>query len=160
MMTYRDLSPEFVDNLNDWICYYRLNIHRFIMEYFGLELHLFQQILLYCMSKPNFGRVTTFDWFASRGLGKSFITMVFAVAMATLYPGIEIVVASSSVKTSKEFMKKINELLEYPNIEQEIKPGGVSLGKEESSISFKNGSVIYSKVCSDNARGENRLTIQ
>lgn len=151
MTTYEELSPQFRENFNEWICYYRLNIHRFVEEYFGIELKDFQKILLYCMSKPDFESLTTFDWFASRGLGKSWLTMVFAVAMATLYPGIEIVVASSSVKTAKEFMKKITELQEYPNLAQEI--DDINFGKEESSIIFKNGSTIYSKVCNDNARG-------
>ena len=153
MVNYKDFSQQFKENFNDWICYYRLNIHRFAMEYFGLKLHTFQQILLYCMSKPNFDKLTTFDWFASRGLGKSFITMVFAVIMCTLYPGLEIVVASASAKSAREFMKKINELMEYPNIAREILPNGIVFNKEESIIKFKNSSIIYSKVCNDNARG-------
>lgn len=85
--------------------------------------------------------------------------MVFAISMATLYPGIEIVVASSSVKTAKEFMKKINELLEYPNVAQEIKKDGIHFGKEESSIILKNDSTILSKVCNENARGELKFFI-
>lgn len=72
MTTYEELSPQFRDNFNDWISYFRLNLHRFIMEYFGIELKDFQKILLYCMSKPSCESLSTFDFFASRGLGKIF----------------------------------------------------------------------------------------
>ncbi len=152
-LTYEELTPQFKENFNDWISYYRLNVHRFIQEYFGVELKDFQKILIYCMSKPNFESISVFDFFASRGLGKSFLTMVFAMAMATLYPGIKIVVASASVKTAQEFMNKIKILQEYPNIAQEIKKDGIHFTKEESSIELKNSSMILSKVCNENARG-------
>ena len=69
-LTNKELETQFWDNFESWISYWRLNIHRFVEEYLGIRLEDFQKIILYCMSKPDCEEMTTFDWFASRGLGK------------------------------------------------------------------------------------------
>ena len=145
-------SDKFWNNFKDWIVYWRLNIHRFVMEYMGLRVHLFQQIILYLMDSPNCHSITSFIFFASRGLGKTFITMVFCIAKCILYPGISIKVASSTIKQSNLFLNKVYEIMNgRPNIEREIE--SISIGKELGYIKFYNKSVIESVVCSDNARG-------
>lgn len=63
-------SEQFWDNFNDWISYYRQNIHRFITEYLGINLYLFQKILVYLMDFTGEKKIGTFVFFASRGLGK------------------------------------------------------------------------------------------
>ena len=73
---FDDWSEESKQNFNDWVDYYRKNIHRFAIEYLGLQLAPFQQILLYCMANPETNSLSTFDFFASRGLdsGCFFVT--------------------------------------------------------------------------------------
>lgn len=151
---FSDWSEESKQNFNDWVDYYRKNPHRFAIEYLGLDLAPFQQILLYCMANPNTNRLTTFDFFASRGIGKTYLTMVFSCCMAILYPGIDIAVVSSSKRTSGEFMKKINELMDYPNLVGELNLDKTNPdSKDDAKIVFKGGSTITNKVCNENARG-------
>lgn len=73
-----------MDGIGIWCSFYRENPHRFIMDYFGFKLHLFQQILIYAMDK-----VDTFCFLASRGLGKSWLTAVYCCCRAVLYPRLE-----------------------------------------------------------------------
>lgn len=64
----REINPEqsrderFREGVKTWVGFYRLNMHRFAKDYMGLDLHLFQQILLYLMNKVSF-----FMYIASRG---------------------------------------------------------------------------------------------
>lgn len=57
------------DRLNDgvlmWTSFYRSNPHRFIEDYFGIKLKLFQKILIFMMFHSNI-----VYFIASRGLGK------------------------------------------------------------------------------------------
>lgn len=145
-------EQKFWDNFETWIVYWRLNVHRFIEEYLQIKLKPFQKILIYCMSKPDYNKLSTFDWFASRGLGKSWLTAVFAIAMAILYPGINITVASMNIRASNLFIKKIISLKdEYPNIENEIED--ISMSKDGSEIKIKGGARIFSAVGGEGARG-------
>ena len=80
----------FWENFESWICYYRLNIHKFCEQYLGVDLKLFQKLIIYAMDSPNAVGLNTFVFFASRGLGKTFLTMVFCIAKGILYPGIKI----------------------------------------------------------------------
>lgn len=149
---YKDMPEKFWDNFESWIAYWRKNIHRFIEEYFGIKLHPFQKLILYKMCSPNTKNVTVFDFFASRGLGKTWLSMVFATAMCVLYPGFKVAVASASMGAANVFMKKIEDLrIKHPNIDRELL--NVSIKKDDGIITFKNGSMIFSKVCSDRSRG-------
>ena len=47
-------SERMMEGLAVWTSYYRANPHRFVREYLGIELKLFQQILLYVMMHFNF----------------------------------------------------------------------------------------------------------
>lgn len=145
-------DPIFVENTNRQICMWRLNIHRFCAEYMGLELAMFQKILIYLMDAPFCKEITSFIFFASRGLGKSFLTMVFCLAKSILFPGIQIVVASSVKDQALSLIKKAEEIREgHPNIALEI--GYIRVNKESGVIFLKNGSTISAVVCGDNARG-------
>lgn len=151
-MNKYDVDETLVENLKSFFCYWRLNIHRFCIEYLGVRVHLFQQILLYLMDAPQCKTLTSFIFFASRGLGKSFLTMLFCIAKCILYPNITIKVASSTIKQAISFAKKINEIKNgRPNIENEIED--ISITKDGALITFKNGSTIEAVVCSENARG-------
>lgn len=145
-------SSQFWYNFYEWINYWRLNIHRFVIEYLGIDIKPFQQLILYIMDSPSCTTITSFVFFASRGLGKTFITMVYCVAKCILYPGIKIKVASSTMRQAVLFLDKIYEIQNgRPNIEREISI--INISKDSGFIEFTNGSTIEAVVCSDSARG-------
>ena len=128
--------------------FYRENPHRFAKDYLGLELKMFQQIILVMM---NF--CTNSMFLAARGLGKTYLTAVFCVIRCILYPGTKICVASKTLKQAKEVLKKItSELMpNSPNLRLEIKQ--VVLNSIDAQIDFKNGSTIFVTTTTDTARG-------
>lgn len=146
-----DIDSIFWKNMDKQIVYWRKNIHRFISEYFGVKLADFQKVILYEMARDT-SNIRQYIFWASRGLGKSFLTLLFAIAMGILYPGIKIVISSPTIDQSIAMMSKLSELKEkYRNIENEIETSSNS--KEGSSIILKNKSVIYTVTCNNNARG-------
>ena len=149
-----DNKDIFWENFESWICYYRMNIHRFCKEYLGLSLHLFQKLIIYAMDAPEASGLNTFVFFASRGLGKSWLTMVFCLAKGILYPGIKIRIAAPNLKQATLLIGKAVELRrDHPNIDREI-DGEIKINKDQAKILLKNGSTIETVVCSENARGE------
>lgn len=146
-----DEEERFWDNMDAQIVLWRKNIHRFISEYFGVTLAEFQKIILYEMSRDT-PDLRQFIFWASRGIGKSFLTLLFALAQGVLYPGIKIVVSSPTVDQSNAMMGKFDEIKAmYPNIANEIDI--FNKAKDGSTIRLKNGSVIYTVTCNNNARG-------
>jgi hypothetical protein len=140
-------SDEFWENFEDYIDYYRKNPQRFCTEYLGLNLHDWQQFIIYCM----FHKYNTI-FLASRGSGKTWVTMVFCLAFAILYPGVSIGVASSTKKQSALLLGKAKELQKnYPMIAREIED--IFIGKDEATIRIHGGSEITTVVANDNARG-------
>lgn len=132
-----------------WTSFYRENVHRFVMEYFGIKLHLFQMILLYMMNKVSF-----FMYLAARGQGKSFLIAIYCCARAVLYPGTKIILASGTKGQSRLIItQKIDKelRLKFPNLAREIKE--VKTGSNECVVVFQNGSTIEAVTSTDNARG-------
>ena len=142
------LSKKSINNFKDRISFWRQNPHRFIVDYLGIKLKPFQEIIVYEMNDKE-----EFVWIAARGLSKSFTTAVFMVAMSILYPGYKVVITSGTKgQAGKVLTEKIEgELMrDYPRIKEEILD--VKSGSEPS-IKFKNGSVIISATPNDSARG-------
>ena len=140
----------FWDNFNDYVDYWRLNPHRFCTEYFGINLHFFQKVLIYMMNYPT---VLSFMFWQQRGLGKQFLTMLFCVEYGTLYPGTHICVQAPTIRQSTLLIKKIHELIRFqPRIGWEIEE--ISEQKDMAKITLRSGQVIETVVCSDSARGE------
>lgn len=52
--------------IKKWTTFYRLNMHRFVEHYLGIELFFFQKILMYFMNLNTFVMIV-----AARGLNKS-----------------------------------------------------------------------------------------
>lgn len=128
--------------------FYRENPHRFAKDYLGLNLKIFQEIIL-VMIDIN----TKFMFLAARGLGKTFIIAVYCCIRCILYPGTKICVASKTVKQAKELLGKIvYELMpNSANLRLEIEQS--VLNGNDAFITFKNGSRIFIAVASDGARG-------
>ena len=142
-------SAEFWGNFNDWIDLFRKNIEIFAEMYFGLALHEYQKMIMHNMNDPN---LESLIFFASRGAAKSWISMVFAICKATLYPGIKICLVAPTQKQSTLLVKKVNDLKrDYPNIAREIED--INVSKDEAKITFKGGSEIFTVVCGESARG-------
>lgn len=140
-------TRRYMENFEIWLGYWRSNPHRFIAEYLGLRLYDFQKVVIYAMfNYPNFIYV------ASRGLAKSTIALVFAVAYCILYPGTNVLVVAPTRGQSTRFVKKIQDLMRgRPNLAQEI--SNIKTGLNESTINFNNGSVIVTAPYSENALG-------
>ncbi len=58
-------SERMMEGVAVWTSFYRANPHRFVRDYLGIELKLFQQILLWSMMNFHF-----MTYIASRGQGK------------------------------------------------------------------------------------------
>ena len=93
------------DRVEEWVGYWRANPHRFIIEYLGLPFKGdFQPILFYALDL-----YTHFIYVASRGLGKSTITLLYCIMRCILYPDTKIVVVAPLRSQSLGFVKKIKE---------------------------------------------------
>ncbi|MEM5009256.1 terminase family protein [Niallia taxi] len=136
------------NQMKKWTTFYRLNLHRFVEHYFGIELFFFQKILLYFMNLNTF-----FMLIAARGLSKSFMIAIFACARCVLYPNTKVIIASGIKKQAKLIItEKIEkELMQYPNFAREIKQ--VKSSSNDASVIFHNGSTIEAVTSSENSRG-------
>lgn len=142
-------KEKFMKNFEEWVGFWRANPHRFITDYLGLILYDFQKVLIYQMFM-----FPKFIFIASRGLAKSTISLIFAIAFCILYPNTTVVVVAPTKAQSTRFIKKIYELKKNrPNLECEIKKDGIKTGVNESSIEFVNGSKIVTVPYSENALG-------
>lgn len=133
-----------------WVEYWRKNIEIFVEQYMGVKLFTFQKILIHMMHKSNF-----FCWVACRGLGKSWMTAVYCCAVAILYPGIKIVIASGQKSQADSVItEKIAELMSNsPTLSMEIEPKGIRTYHNNVSCHFRNGSKIVSIASNQGARG-------
>lgn len=134
--------------MRKWTTFYRLNMHRFVDHYFGIELFFFQKILLYFMNLNTF-----FMLIAARGLSKSYMIAIFACARCVLYPNSKVIIASGIKKQGKLIItEKIEkELMQFPNLAREIKQ--VKTSSNDASVIFHNGSTIEAVTSSENSRG-------
>ena len=72
-----------------WTTFFRRNIHIFVEYYLGLELYLFQKIMLYIMARSPLVVLI-----CCRNLSKTFVTAVYAVSRCILYPNSKILIGS------------------------------------------------------------------
>lgn len=134
-----------------WVGYWRENIHRFVEDYLGITLFLYQKILIYMIDKHAW-----FMYIAARGQGKSYVIAVYSVARCILYPNSNIVLASGTKGQARLIItEKIVSM--YNNSEAVRKEIGdfknIKQGANDSSVSFLNGSKIVAVTSSDNSRG-------
>lgn len=139
-------SDKLMEGAAIWAGYYRFRMDKFVEEYFGIQLKLFQVFLIYAMQHNNY-----FMYLASRGQGKSFLSAIYAMARATLYPSSIIVIASGTKGQSINVLKKIDELRAISvNMDREIEE--LKLGSNDPYCKLYNGSVIRVVTSNDNAR--------
>lgn len=129
-----------------WASFYRANPQRFVADYFGIKLKLFQQFLLYCMMHNNF-----FMYISSRGQGKTFLSAIYVCVRAILYPGSKIIVAAGTRAQSREVIAKVGEIISMaPMLKREI--SYYSTSGEDPRVEFHGGSWIRTVTANDNAR--------
>lgn len=75
-------SEKMMNGVAIWAGWYRFRMDIFVKEYLGIQLKLFQIILIYAMQNNHF-----FMYLASRGQGKSYLSAIYAVSRCILYPG-------------------------------------------------------------------------
>lgn len=146
-----DLQSKYTKYMNTiakYGAYYRANIHRFVEEYLGIKLKLFQKILIYEMNIND-----AFMYIASRGQGKTFLVALFASCRCILYPHTQCLVVSHTFKQGKDTVRKITEELmqQSPMLRNEIKSWSVS--RDNCGVIFKNGSYIKVGIADESTRG-------
>ena len=87
--------------------------------------------------------------------GKSFLTACYCCAVAILYPGIKIVIASGQKgQADAVITEKIAQLMhDSPALASEIVPRGISTYHNKTCCEFRNGSKIISVASNQGARG-------
>lgn len=89
-------------NVVEWITFFRRNIDIFIEEWLCIKLRPFQRVALHLA-----GVSETYMLVCSRGLGKSWLASVYALAVSCLYPYSEIVITSSTVAQANRLAEKM-----------------------------------------------------
>lgn len=144
-----------MDGAAYWGAFYRENPDEFAKSYLHLRLRWFQRILL-CMMFW----CTVFVYVAARGQGKSFLSAVYCVIRAILFPGTKIVIASRTRSQAQNVIDKI--LLELcpmsPELKAEINYKDTKVNGTNAQIVFYNTSVIKVVTATDSSRG-NRANV-
>ncbi len=148
----QDKASKLMEGVAYWGAFYRENPQRFVKDYLNVTLKLFQKILIFAMMHNNY-----FMYLASRGQGKTWLTAIFCVVRAILFPGSKIVICSATRSQANEVLLKITDDLckNYgwgsANLNNEISFKAV--GANKAVIEFKNGSWIRVVTASDSGRG-------
>lgn len=144
---YQTKGEGFDEQMNKWVAYWRLNLHRFAID-LGVKLYNFQKILLYLMD-----RFPMFMYIASRGTSKSFLIALYSILRCILYPNTIVVISASTKNQATLMMSQYVKYFydEYPAIRNEI--ADLNYGLSRPECRFKNGSIINVVAPNDNARG-------
>lgn len=137
-----------MNGIGVWCSFYRANPHRFVSEYLGVHLKVFQMILLFMMNHNHY-----FMYLASRGQGKTFLTSIYCCVRAILYPESKIIIASGTKGQSREVIEKIDDLMKNsPNLAREIED--IKTSSNDPKVEFHNGSWIKIVASNDGARSK------
>ena len=137
-----------------WNTFFRRNLHRFAKDFLGINLHIYQSIILYMMSISQLCVII-----ACRAAAKSLVISVYAVCVCILRPYSEVVISSATRGQSALLVKdKIQKFLmnNYPMVNAEIE--SIKTSQDEVIIMFKSKSQIKVVTASENGRG-NRSTV-
>jgi hypothetical protein len=141
-------SERLMNGIGIWASFYRANPHRFVKEYLGLNLKLFQQILIFMMNMSHY-----FMYLASRGQGKTFLTAIYCCVRCILWAETKIVVASGTKGQAREVIEKIDDIRKNsPNLAREI--SDLSTSTNDPKVEFHNGSWIKVVASNEGARSK------
>lgn len=142
-------TPEQVLRTIDWITFYRRNEEIFVRHYLGLRPYPYQEMWLHEMGLKSKNVIV-----AARSSAKTYTVAIHACAQCILYPGLLVVVAAATKDQARiiVYEKIKNELMrDSPVLCAEI--ASISQGKNDTHVSFHNGSSITVVVGNENARG-------
>lgn len=133
-----------------FISYYRYYIDEFASDILKCNVFPFQRLILRSMAKYQNSMLI-----CCRGLGKSYISALFMICTAILFPGIKIGIASGKGQQARNvIIQKIKgELSKNENIAREIK-FPIKTGSDDCVCEFKNGSEIRAIVLGQNQSGD------
>lgn len=133
-----------------WGAYYRENPEIFIQDYLHIRLKRFQKILIVMMFWS-----TSFVFIACRGIGKTYLSAIYCVTRAILFPGTKVAIASQTRGQACQVIDKINLELKpkSPELCMEIDEKKSQINGTKAIIVFKNTSTIEVVTASDSARG-------
>lgn len=141
-------SNRLMDGIGVWTSFYRSNPHRFVKEYFGINLKIFQVILMYMLNFSHY-----FMYFASRGQGKTWLIAIYCCVRCVLFPETKIVVSSGTKSQAREIISKIDdERKKSANLAREI--SNLSNSANDPLAEFHNGSWIKVVASNDGARSK------
>lgn len=141
-------NPQNVDHVIRWCTFFRRNLHRVAIDYFGLRLHTYQILILYLM-----GICKTMVIIAARSAAKSFIIAIYSCCVCVVYPYSQIVLTSSTKRQAKLIVSdKIHTLQNMsPVLNKEIIK--VKDNQNEVIVYFRSGSTITVVLAADSGRG-------
>lgn len=139
-----------IENWTRFIAYYRHHIDEFAVDVLGLKLYPFQRLILRAMAKYQYSMLI-----CCRGIGKSWLSAVFFICAACLYPGIKLGIASGKGQQARNvIIQKIKgELAKNENIAREIL-FPIKTGADDCVVNFKNGSEIRAIVLGNGQSGD------
>ncbi|MGM1044871.1 MAG: hypothetical protein ACQEXX_01855 [Bacillota bacterium] len=150
--SYDPVNRETINNETwmEYISYYRHYIDEFAVDVLGLKLYPFQRLILRAMAKYQYSMLI-----CCRGIGKSWLSAVFFICAAILYPGIKLGIASGKGQQARNvIIQKIKgELAKNENIEREIS-FPIKTGADDCVVNFKNGSEIRAIVLGNGQSGD------
>lgn len=140
-------------NTKEWtelISYYRHHIDKFATDVLEIKLYPFQRVMLRAMGRYQFVMLI-----CCRGLTKSWISALFFICSAILYPNIKCGIASGKGQQARNvIMQKIKgELAKNENIAREIQ-FPIKVGADDCVVNFKNGSEIRAIVLGNGQNGD------
>ena len=138
-------------NISQWnvvekqIIFFRDHLDLFIETAFvPVKLTMSQHIIT-----REVGNAVTSAIVGPRGYGKTWLIAFIGSSLCVLYPGTKVLVVAPTADQATRVAEKIRDLAnENPNFANEIKPTNaknyVSISKDSSTVTFKNGSMIES----------------
>ena len=141
-------NPDNLHHVFLWNTFFRRNLHRFAKDFLGINLHLYQSIILYMMSISQLCVII-----ACRAAAKSLVISIYAVCICILRPYSEVVISSATRGQSALIVKdKINKfLMNFEMVRMEIE--SVKTTQDDIVVKFKNQSQIKVVTASENGRG-------
>lgn len=138
-----------IDHVLQWTTFFRRNPNRLAIDYLGINLHPYQEMLLYEMGTNDVCVVI-----ASRGSAKSWVTALYACCYCITHPmGKFVISASTKDQASLIIDEKIrNELLSIsPVLAREI--DRITKNNQSVKCEFHNKAFIEVVVAGEGARG-------
>ena len=153
MLTDEAFTRQKKERIKSWVTFYRKNPSYFVEHYMGIELYPYQRFWINLMP-----RCTNFIGIAARASAKSWLIAVYSIARCILYPGTNIVLASSTKAQAGLIISDKCRILrdENPNIAREI--SNIVTNQNKWEVTFHNGSWIKVVISGEGGRG-NRSNI-